>query len=74
MTPPAPAPLDLSGCDREPIRTPGLVQPHGALLGIDARTGAIARDAGIALTHLSDEGDGLESIFLSLTADAEVAA
>ncbi|MFC5479411.1 ATP-binding protein [Massilia suwonensis] len=32
MTPPSSAPLDLSGCDREPIRTPGSIQPHGFLL------------------------------------------
>lgn len=32
MTPPPSAPLDLSGCDREPIRTPGSIQPHGFLL------------------------------------------
>ncbi len=42
-----------------------------AVLGLDvARTGEVARDAGLALTHLSDESDGLESVFLSLTADA----
>ena len=46
-----------------------------AVLGLDvARTGEVARDAGIALTHLSDETDGLESVFLSLTADDEAAA
>ncbi|UTT62906.1 ATP-binding cassette domain-containing protein [Microcella humidisoli] len=45
--------------------------PSGlTVLGLDAaRTGEVARDAGIALTHLSDEGDGLESVFLALTAD-----
>jgi ABC-2 type transport system ATP-binding protein len=42
--------------------------------GIDvARTGEVARDAGIALTHLSDESDGLESVFLALTADEAAA-
>ena len=46
-----------------------------AVLGLDvARTGEVARDAGIALTHLSDETDGLESVFLALTADGEAAA
>lgn len=41
-----------------------------AVLGLDAaRTGEVARDAGLALTHLSDDGDGLESVFLALTAD-----
>lgn len=28
--------LDLSACDREPIRTPGSVQPHGFLLALSA--------------------------------------
>lgn len=46
-----------------------------AVLGLDvARTGEVARDAGLALTHLSDETDGLESVFLALTADEEAAA
>ena len=31
----SPAPtLDLSVCDREPIRTPGSIQPHGVLLAV----------------------------------------
>ncbi len=46
-----------------------------AVLGLDVvRIGEVARDAGIALTHLSDETDGLESVFLALTADDEAAA
>jgi len=32
MTPSPSAALDLSGCAREPIRTPGSIQPHGFLL------------------------------------------
>jgi light-regulated signal transduction histidine kinase (bacteriophytochrome) len=28
--------LDLTSCDREPIRTPGAIQPHGALLALRA--------------------------------------
>ena len=28
--------LDLTGCDREPIHVPGAIQPHGALVGLDA--------------------------------------
>ncbi len=44
------------------------------VVGLDvARTGEVARDAGIALTHLSDESDGLESVFLALTADEAAA-
>lgn len=45
-----------------------------SVLGLDvARTGEVARDAAIALTHLSDEGDGLEAVFLALTADEAAA-
>jgi len=40
MTPSPSAPLDLSGCAREPIRTPGSIQPHGFLLTLSA-TGEI---------------------------------
>lgn len=29
---------DLSTCDREPIHIPGSIQPHGALLAVDANT------------------------------------
>jgi ABC-2 type transport system ATP-binding protein len=40
------------------------------VVGLDVeRTGQVAMDARIPLTHLSDETDGLESVFLSLTAD-----
>jgi light-regulated signal transduction histidine kinase (bacteriophytochrome)/HPt (histidine-containing phosphotransfer) domain-containing protein/two-component sensor histidine kinase len=28
-------PLDLSGCEREPVHVPGAVQPHGVLLVLD---------------------------------------
>ena len=32
------APLDLSSCDREPIRIPGSIQPHGFLLCLEPDT------------------------------------
>lgn len=34
----ADSPIDLTNCDREPIRVPGSIQPHGFLLGF--RSGA----------------------------------
>lgn len=34
MLPAPSAPLDLSSCDKEPIRTPGSIQPHGFLLTV----------------------------------------
>lgn len=63
------AALAAAGGRVEPAEQPG----RGLVVaGLDAaRTGEVARDAGIALTHLSDEGDGLESVFLALTADEE---
>jgi two-component system, chemotaxis family, sensor kinase Cph1 len=30
--------VDLANCDREPIPSPGFVQPHGALLAVDPKT------------------------------------
>ncbi len=36
MTPSPTAALDISGCAREPIRTPGSIQPHGFLLTLAA--------------------------------------
>jgi len=32
-------PVDLDNCDREPIHTPGSIQPHGALVAFDATHG-----------------------------------
>lgn len=72
----------VDAVDREALRDAltragATVESHDQglrVLGLDvARTGEVARDAGIALTHLSDETDGLESVFLSLTADEEAA-
>jgi len=38
-------PLDISGCDREPIHIPGSIQPHGALFLIDPRNGTVVQAA-----------------------------
>jgi light-regulated signal transduction histidine kinase (bacteriophytochrome)/CheY-like chemotaxis protein len=34
--------VDLTNCDREPIHTPGSIQPHGAMLICDPNTGIIS--------------------------------
>jgi two-component system, chemotaxis family, sensor kinase Cph1 len=39
-------PVDLTNCDREPIHVPGAIQPHGALLVLDARE--------LRITHASE--------------------
>ena len=40
--------LDLSGCDKEPIRTPGSIQPHGFLLTLDAALNVLQASANLA--------------------------
>jgi light-regulated signal transduction histidine kinase (bacteriophytochrome) len=35
MTGDVPQSVELSICDREPIHTPGAIQPHGVLLALD---------------------------------------
>ncbi|WP_140884289.1 bifunctional diguanylate cyclase/phosphodiesterase [Muricoccus nepalensis] len=42
---PAPPAADLTTCDREPIHTPGSIQPHGAMIVLDARD--------LRVTHIS---------------------
>ena len=46
---PADASVDLTNCDREPIHTPGGVQPHGALVVLDPETLAVRAHAGAEL-------------------------
>jgi light-regulated signal transduction histidine kinase (bacteriophytochrome) len=48
MTPAPSAALDLSGCDREPIRTPGSIQPHGFLLALSPRGEVLQASANLA--------------------------
>ncbi|WLI87569.1 ATP-binding protein [Massilia sp. R2A-15] len=56
QAPPAPSPFDLSSCDKEPIRFPGSIQPHGFLLCLSpARrivqaSDNLAAHAGVAAT------------------------
>ena len=42
---------DLTLCDREPIRTPGAIQPHGLLLGLDPEE--------LRITHAGGDVAGL---------------
>ena len=50
--------LDRDVCAREPIRTPGAVQPHGALLVLDAATLAVRQRSANAPVLLGDLLDG----------------
>lgn len=48
MTPSPITALDLSGCAREPIRTPGSIQPHGFLLTLSASGEILQASANLA--------------------------
>ena len=45
-------PVDLTNCDREPIHTPGSIQPHGAMLICDLSTGIISHASANAAQFL----------------------
>ncbi|MFC5462024.1 ATP-binding protein [Massilia niabensis] len=48
QAPAQPAPLDLSSCDSEPIRTPGSIQPHGFLLTLSNEARVLQASANLA--------------------------
>lgn len=48
--------VDLGSCDREPIHTPGFIQPHGLLLVVDQSTDVVMQAAGDAGTFVSVTG------------------
>ena len=50
-------PVDLTNCDREPIHTPGSIQPHGAMLICDPRTGSVIYASANANEFLGTSGD-----------------
>jgi two-component system, chemotaxis family, sensor kinase Cph1 len=45
----APTVLDLSTCDREPIRTPGSIQPHGFLLALSEGLEVVQASANLGM-------------------------
>lgn len=48
MTTASPAIIDLSNCDKEPIRTPGSIQPHGFLLTLSPQLVVLQASANLA--------------------------
>ncbi|MDO5692252.1 MAG: GAF domain-containing protein [Pseudomonadota bacterium] len=50
--------VDLSNCDREPIHIPGLIQPHGVLLALDAARRVAHASANVA-TELGEGAPAL---------------
>lgn len=61
---------DLTGCDREPIRIPGQIQPDGALFVVDSRNGRIVR-AAIGAAQVCRPGVDWRSASLAETLIAE---
>jgi light-regulated signal transduction histidine kinase (bacteriophytochrome) len=57
-----PAPVDLSNCDREPIHTPGAIQPHGMLFVCDARDWTVAHVSANAPNPDALLGEPVESV------------
>src|SRR5262245_6318669 len=60
--------VDLTNCDREPIHTPGSIQPHGCLLVTDADLRRVLRHSTNISTFLglpSDDyvGTALDDVF-----------
>jgi light-regulated signal transduction histidine kinase (bacteriophytochrome) len=52
---------DLTSCDREPIRVPGSIQPHGVLLVVDPETLDVLQASANTATHFGREtGDVVE--------------
>jgi light-regulated signal transduction histidine kinase (bacteriophytochrome) len=52
--------LDSSGCAREPIHTPGAIQPYGLLLVVDPATRQVVERAVADDTVLADHGDPID--------------
>jgi light-regulated signal transduction histidine kinase (bacteriophytochrome) len=52
-------PVDLTNCDREPIHTPGSIQPHGAMLICHPNTGIVSHASANAASFLGREQIGI---------------
>ncbi|WP_426611722.1 HWE histidine kinase domain-containing protein [Bradyrhizobium sp. McL0616] len=52
-------PVDLTNCDREPIHTPGSIQPHGAMIICDPNTGIISHASANAAAFLGLDESGI---------------
>ncbi len=52
------APADVAACDREPIRIPGSIQPHGVMLVLDGASLDVVAASANAARHLGQEAAG----------------
>lgn len=61
MTAPDPDPtgIDLTACDREPIHTPGAIQPHGVLLALEEASLRIVQVSANTAEQLGRPPEGL---------------
>lgn len=66
ITLPSPAPV-ITACDREPIRIPGAIQPHGVLLVVDPRTGIVLQASANAVELLRLGASPVESSLAALS-------
>lgn len=66
----APAGVDVTNCDREPIHVPGSIQPHGVLIATDAATGTIVSASANAAALLGIGADELIGASLDTILDA----
>lgn len=63
--------ITLENCDREPIGTPGAIQPHGALLAVSAATGEIVQRSENALERLGAASELLGTRLDALIGEAD---
>ena len=54
--------LDISACDREPIHIPGSIQPHGAMLVVDAATGLVTFASANIADYIGGTAADVESL------------
>ncbi len=76
-------PIDVTGCDLEPIETPGSIQPHGMMLVVEAASGLVRHVAGAVEERLGTSdwldrpvdgliGDALAQVAGEMMADSRV--
>lgn len=65
--------VDLTNCDREPIHTPGSIQPHGVLMICDANGNLITYASANAAAFLGGQHNQIVGLSLSDVLGAEVA-
>ncbi|RNF29610.1 ATPase [Massilia aurea] len=73
MTQASPDHLDITGCDREPIRTPGSIQPHGFMLTLSPALDVLQASANLAGWTGIDAGAAIGRPLAAAIGEAAVA-